>query len=155
VIESLPSRPDVSLRLPARAENVAIVRQALTGVGEALGLDARTLGDVKLAATEACTNVVVHAYQGIQAEPWLEVEAYTAPGALVIVVRDGGTGMEPRAAERGMEPRAESERLGLGLPLIGALADSTEIGSGPDGRGTQVAMTFSLGDTAGEAGRDE
>ena len=52
----------VSLRLPARPENVAVVRQALTGLGDAYDLDPDLLGDVKTAVTEACNNVVLHAY---------------------------------------------------------------------------------------------
>ena len=55
---------DIELTLPARAENVAVVRHAIGGLGEALDLDPQTLSDVKLAVTEACTNVVVHAYDG-------------------------------------------------------------------------------------------
>src|SRR5438046_504826 len=54
--------PDIELRLPARAENVAVVRHALSGVGEALEIGEQTLADIRLAVTEACTNVVVHAY---------------------------------------------------------------------------------------------
>ena len=46
----------VSLRLPARPENVAVVRQALTGLGDAYDLDADLLGDVKTAVTEAATT---------------------------------------------------------------------------------------------------
>jgi anti-sigma regulatory factor (Ser/Thr protein kinase) len=54
--------PDIELLLPARAENVAIVRHAFGALGEALDVDPQTLSDILLAVTEACTNVVVHAY---------------------------------------------------------------------------------------------
>ena len=54
--------PDLQLHLPARAENVAVIRHALGGLGDALGLDPGDLADMKLAVTEACTNVVMHAY---------------------------------------------------------------------------------------------
>ncbi len=54
--------PDMQLTLPARAENIAIVRHAFGALGEAYALDAQTLSDIRLAVTEACTNVVVHAY---------------------------------------------------------------------------------------------
>src|SRR3954463_5699460 len=60
----VPTMADIELTLPARAENVAVVRHAIGGLGEALDLDPQTLSDVKLAVTEACTNVVVHAYEG-------------------------------------------------------------------------------------------
>ena len=66
--------PEVLLRLPARPEGVGVVRQALAGVADALDFDASVLADMKMAVTEACTNVVVHAYEE---EGTLEVEMLT------------------------------------------------------------------------------
>jgi anti-sigma regulatory factor (Ser/Thr protein kinase) len=48
--------------LPARAENIAIVRHAFGALGDAFALAPQTMADIRLAVTEACTNVVVHAY---------------------------------------------------------------------------------------------
>ena len=64
----------VSLRLPARPENVAVVRQALTGLGDAYDLDPDLLGDIKTAVTEACNNVVLHAYEETD-DGLMEIEA--------------------------------------------------------------------------------
>ncbi len=55
---------DVSLVVPAVPDSIAVIRQTVSGICEALGADARAVGDIKLAATEACTNVVLHAYAG-------------------------------------------------------------------------------------------
>jgi anti-sigma regulatory factor (Ser/Thr protein kinase) len=55
-------RPEVRLEMPARAEGVGVVRQALAGMADALAFDATVLADMKMAVTEACTNAVVHAY---------------------------------------------------------------------------------------------
>jgi serine/threonine-protein kinase RsbW len=128
--------PDVQLTLPARAENVAVVRHALGGLGEALELDPQTLSDVKLAVTEACTNVVVHAY-GDQEGP-MEVAASVEGPVLRVTVRDQGMGIVPRA---------DSPGLGLGLPLIATLTESLELGRAGDDR-TEVAMVFRLYDEA-------
>jgi anti-sigma regulatory factor (Ser/Thr protein kinase) len=125
--------PDLVLTLPARAENVAVVRHAFGGLGDALALPDQVLADVKLAVTEACTNVVVHAYPG--GEGPLEVAATARDGRLSVAVRDEG---------RGMLPRADSPGLGLGLPLIATLAESLELGSGEDERGAEVRMTFRI-----------
>jgi serine/threonine-protein kinase RsbW len=123
---------DVQLTLPARAENVAVVRHALGGLGEALELDPQTLSDVKLAVTEACTNVVVHAYG--EDEGPMEVAATIDGPVLRVTVRDEGMGIVPRA---------DSPGLGLGLPLIATLTESLELGRAPDDR-TEVAMVFRL-----------
>src|SRR5439155_25509998 len=49
--------PEIVLRLPAEAQNVALVRQALSGIGESLAVDRSLLADMKTAVTEACNNV--------------------------------------------------------------------------------------------------
>ena len=125
--------PDVRLTLPARAEGVAVVRQALAGMADALDLDAAVLADMKMAVSEACTNVVVHAYDG--GDGLLEVDMIADDGGLTIRVRDHGSGIQPQVRSR------EVPALGLGLPLIAALSDSFEL-QGGTGQGTEVKMTF-------------
>src|SRR6478609_2293101 len=62
--------PEVLLTMPARPEGVGVVRQALAGMADALDFDPTVLADMKMAVTEACTNVVVRAYDaGIQPRP--------------------------------------------------------------------------------------
>jgi serine/threonine-protein kinase RsbW len=130
--------PDFELTLPARAENVAVVRHAFGGLGEALDVPDHALADVKLAVTEACTNVVVHAYG--EDEGPMAVSAALRDGRLTVVVADEG---------RGIVPRPDSPGLGLGLPLIATLAESLELGTG-DADETEVRMTFVLDGAPGE-----
>ena len=125
--------PDLELKLPARAENVAVVRHAFGGFAEALSVDEQTLADIKLAITEACTNVVIHAYDD-DIDGALEVDASIDDRRLTVVIRDQG---------RGIVPRPDSPGLGLGLPLIATLAESLELGKDDDDR-TEVRMTFAL-----------
>jgi serine/threonine-protein kinase RsbW len=129
--------PDVELLLPACAENVAIVRHALGALGEALQVSAQTLSDIRLAVSEACTNVVVHAYPDGQEGP-MEVLAGLLGDELTVVVRDEGPGITPRP---------DSPGLGLGLPLIASLAETVQLGHDEHQR-TEVRMTFSLSDPA-------
>jgi serine/threonine-protein kinase RsbW len=128
------STPDVRLTMPARAEGVAVVRQALAGVADALDFDAAILADMKMAVSEACTNVVVHAYE--DADGLLEVDMTGDHQGLTICVRDHGAGIQPH-----VNPAREVPALGLGLPLIAALSDSFEL-HGSAGQGTEVRMTF-------------
>jgi len=126
--------PDVRLTMPARPEGVAVVRQALAGMADALAFDAAVLADMKMAVSEACTNVVVHAYE--DADGVLEVDMRADEAGLTIRVRDHGSGIQPRA-DRSRDVPA----LGLGLPLIAALSDSFEL-YGSSGQGTEVRMQF-------------
>jgi serine/threonine-protein kinase RsbW len=131
----MSAAPAVVLNMPARAEGVGVVRQALAGMADALDLDAAVLADMKMAVTEACTNVVVHAYDEDAGQ--LEVQMLADEEGLTIVVRDHGSGIQPRAA------RSEPPALGLGLPLIAALSDAFELRASASA-GTEVRMTFTF-----------
>jgi serine/threonine-protein kinase RsbW len=123
---------ELRLTVPATAENVMVVRQAVAGLGEALGLASPRIADLKTVVTEACNNVVLHAYDG-DAGPLL-VTAEPREGELEIEIADEGHGFRPRAHEG-------EASLGLGLPLIAALSDSFEI-SGGAGQGSKTTIRF-------------
>ncbi len=93
------------LTLPATAENVIVVRQAVAGLGEALGLSGPRIDDLKTVVSEACNNVVLHAYEGepgpleVIAEP--RSERARGPGV------GSGQGLPP-ACHRRATPRSVS-----------------------------------------------
>jgi serine/threonine-protein kinase RsbW len=126
-------KPDMELALPARAENIALIRHAFGALGEVTTIDEQLLSDVRLAVTEACANVVVHAYADRPPGP-LEVLATLRDDELTVVVRDEGPGITPHPGSPG---------LGLGLPLIASLAESVQLGRDQHER-TEVRMGFSL-----------
>jgi len=134
----------MQLTLPARAENAAMVRHAVAGFAEALGMDEIRVGDLKTIVTEACMNVAVHAYNGRDGP--LEVEARGDPDSVTVEVSDRGEGIRPRA-------QIERESLRLGLTLIAALADSFEILGGA-GRGTRIRMQMALRPSSQSEGRE-
>ena len=121
---------DIRLTLPARPENVAVVRHVLGALAEALALPDAVIADVRLAVTEACTNVVRHAYEGCE-------------GTIDVVVRPNGDALEVVVADagRGIGPSRDTAGPGLGLPLIAALADSLEIERRRDD-GSRLVMRF-------------
>lgn len=121
---------DVRLTLPARPENVAVVRHILGAFAEALDLPPDVVEDMRLAVTEACTNVVRHAYED-------------EPGPIDVVIRPSGDRLELIVMDhgRGMGRSVDTSGPGLGLPLIGALAESVKIEPGSP-RGSRLAMIF-------------
>jgi serine/threonine-protein kinase RsbW len=122
---------DIRLTMPAHAENVVLVRAVVGALAEALRLPSQLIEDIRLAVTEACTNVVRHAYAGREGP--LEVSLEPEDGdCLTVVVTDHGTGIRPNPS---------SDGPGLGLPLIAALASQLEIEHEPD-RGSRVSMQF-------------
>jgi serine/threonine-protein kinase RsbW len=127
------------LSLPALAENVIVVRQAAAGLGEAFGLADQRVDDLKTVVTEACNNVVLHAYGG-EGGP-LDVSAVADNGHLEVTIADSGRGFHPR-------PSAEEPSLGIGLPLIASLSDAFEV-KGRAGDGTAITVCFAIhGDAA-------
>jgi serine/threonine-protein kinase RsbW len=114
----MPESPNVRLNLPNRPENVLVVRQALTGLAGVLKLDAIDTNDLNTAVTEACNNVVMHAYGGEEGP--LEVDVYVLASAIAVVVRDHGVGLRVPAGA------SEIAGAGMGLAVIGALAGRME-----------------------------
>ena len=143
--------PNLRLSLSNRPENVAIVREAIAGLGEAVLLDDDSLYDIKAAVTEACNNVVLHAYAGKEGP--LGVELYAPASGIEAVVRDRGRGIPPPVRS------GDESGPGIGLRMIRALVREVEFNGGAaakvgeesdgrqpedraDGQGTEVRMTF-------------
>jgi serine/threonine-protein kinase RsbW len=122
---------DVRLSLPARPENVAVVRHVLGAFAEALNLPDGVIEDMRLAVTEACTNVVRHAYVGDEPGS-IDIRIRPLDDCLQVVVSDHG---------RGLGPSTDTAGPGLGLPLIAALAHTVEIEHAPS-TGSRLAMSF-------------
>lgn len=122
--------------LPAVPESVPQLRGALVEFAQRAGASPAVLEQIRLAISEAVTNVVIHAYVGATAPGPVRVAAHVEDARVSIVVADEG---------RGMVPRLDSPGLGLGLALIAHAADNLDVHDS-DPVGTQLRMTFALGD---------
>ena len=133
--------PVVHLRLDSSPETLTLVRGVLGALADVLALDAELLDDLKTAISEACNNVVLHAY-GDEIGP-LEVELFVSPTSIAAVVLDEGSGMsEASDPDEGVH--------GVGVPLIKALADRVDFKARPRG-GTEVRLEFSATRTTGQS----
>lgn len=124
--------PSVSLEMDSSPETLTLVRGALGGVAEGLSLDPELLDDIKTAVSEACNNVVMHAY-GEGSGP-LRVALYVGPETIEVVVRDRGNGIALLAP-------SDDRLQGVGIPIMRALAQQTAFRP-IDGGGTEVWMQF-------------
>ncbi len=95
------------LRLPALPESVPRVRRAIRELCLVLGVGSAVSADVELAVTEACSNVVTHAYRELDRPGDVEVDAELLADELHVVVRDHGVGLLRRT---------DSPGLGIGSP---------------------------------------
>ncbi len=130
-----PHDSDIRLTLPARAENIAVIRHVLGALAEALAMPPALVDDMRLAVTEACTNVVRHAYDE-SGEGTIDVVLRPRGDALEVVVADEG---------RGFGPSPDTSGPGLGMSLIAALADAVEV---ERGNGSRLVMRFLRSRTA-------
>jgi serine/threonine-protein kinase RsbW/stage II sporulation protein AB (anti-sigma F factor) len=120
-------------KVPATAEQIAILRTEITEYAQRVGVVDGRLGDIRLAVSEAVTNAVLHAYR--DRDPGqIRVDARLAEGSLRIVVEDDGFGPLPRS---------DSPGLGLGLPTIASVADAVELSAGK-AAGAKLLMVFAL-----------
>jgi anti-sigma regulatory factor (Ser/Thr protein kinase) len=131
-VDVTEDRPAVHLELDSSPETLTLVRGALGAVAEVLALDPELLDDLKTAVSEACNNVVMHAYDGATGP--LAVILYVDPDAIEVLVRDQGSGI-PLSAP------SDDRMQGVGVPIIRALAQQAEFRRPPEG-GTEVWMSF-------------
>lgn len=126
------NRLRVQLELPSAADSVTLVRSLTRTLARASDVDEALIDDVCTAVSEACTNVVLHAYAA-GCEGSMDVSLEIDERLIEVTVRDHGRGMHPGRSERA--------GLGLGLVLIGALADRVTLESDA-ARGTELQLTF-------------
>lgn len=126
--------PSASWTASARAETVAFLRRAVVDFVVANGITESHVTDVRLAVSEAVTNVVVHAYRDRTEPGTVSLSVTMDDEEIEILLRDEGSGMAARD---------DSPGLGLGLPLIRRLADGFDHREPPDG-GTELWMRFTV-----------
>src|SRR3954452_19667997 len=91
--ETLEGMRSVRLRVPARAEYIALARLALSGLADIVELPEEMLADLKLALTESVSNSVRHAYAG--GAGFVSIAYELTGDALTVEVVDDGKGFDP------------------------------------------------------------
>jgi serine/threonine-protein kinase RsbW len=123
---------DLQQTYPAVAGSVPAARCALTQFAAQAGASALQIEAVRLAATEALTNVVKHAYPKRAGS--IHLTAAVACDELCVLVADDGCGIRSHLPRGG---------LGLGLTLIASQCDELQIVKRAQG-GTELWLWFVL-----------
>ncbi len=124
----------VELRIPARAEWVALARLAAASAANRLRLSIEDIEDVKLAVAEACTAVIQHEGHG----EFIRLTCETLPDSLRVRVHDEGRhGVAAAPAAR--MSHDEARIAGLGIFLIRTLMDEVSYDVHPQ-LGTDLSM---------------
>jgi anti-anti-sigma factor len=125
-----PVAPDVAWVLRAQPAAVAQLRHLTAGFALAAGVTEEVVDAIRLAVSEAVTNLVRHAYDGEPGE--VRVSCRLEGGQVIITVADDGVGITRRRGTAGS---------GHGLSLVGAVAQALEVTAAGE-RGTVVSMSF-------------
>jgi serine/threonine-protein kinase RsbW len=125
----LMAEPELEVTFPGTPPGVGELRRTVADVARRAGMPDDAVDAVRLAASEAASNAVVHAYRERAGE--LRLRARVEGGELRLVIADEG---------HGVAPRTDSPGLGLGLPIMAHVSERFEIVSGPDG--TEIHLAF-------------
>jgi len=118
--------------LPAVAEVIPTLRHEIVDFARAVGVEETRLDDVRLAVSEAISNVVLHAYADKPGN--VHVTARVVENELWILVADDGRGHNATPTHPG---------LGWGLAFITDAADEFALVQRAAG-GTEARMVFRL-----------
>lgn len=146
----------VEMKVPAKAEYVGVIRLSISGIASRVGFSYEAIEDMKVAVSEAMTNVVSHAYEKDEAgDVTLGFGIYE--DRLEVMVSDQGESFKfediknrigPLSEVEEEQPASELREGGFGLLLINALMDKVEINNR---YGVVVLMTKYLNETGVDA----
>ena len=118
---------DVALSLPQELESVALIRVVIGDALIRLGITEDCVDDIRLALSEACTNVLEHAAVEDEYEVRLQVDDETCE----ISVSDTGTNPVDAADLDGVMPDTASAG-GRGVAIMHAVMDHVAFTSQPE-----------------------
>jgi len=142
----------IEMKVPAKAEYVGVLRLSISGIASRMGFSYDAIEDLKVALSEAATNVVSHAYEKKEkGELTLGFGVYD--DRLEVMVSDQGESFSfeeikdrigPVNQVEDLKPVSQIREGGFGLFLINALMDKVEINNQ---YGVIVLMTKYLDET--------
>jgi serine/threonine-protein kinase RsbW len=130
----LMADPELEATFPGTPPGVGELRRAVGDIAREAGLPDSTIDAARLAASEAASTAVIHAYRDHPGD--LELRARVEGDELHVVIADHGPGLAPRT---------DSPGLGLGLPIMAHVSERFEVVSGPEG--TEIHLAFACPQT--------
>jgi serine/threonine-protein kinase RsbW len=118
---------NLSLCLPRDELSVPVVRHICSYALGEVGVADGCVDDIRVALTEACTNVLDHVHEGAAYEVFIDIDEERC----TIRVKDAGAGFDFEA-DRPKPSAGANDESGRGLELIGALVDRMRFVSIPD-----------------------
>lgn len=133
----------MSLSFTATSENEAFARVSVSAFVSQLDPTLSDLSDIKVAVSEAVTNAIIHGYENMSGDVYLEC-SYD-DDIVYILVKDCGKGIAN--IEEAMQPlytsKPDMERSGMGFTVMESFMDTVSVESVPN-EGTKIIMSKKL-----------
>lgn len=130
-------RMTLELDLPRDSLTIPLARHLARNAMREIGVQDECMGDVEVALTEACTNVLDHSGPGDAYQVEFTIEGHTCSIRIV----DVGDGFD--STDAGIVPAGAGAESGRGITLMRALVDQVQFESGDDA-GTVVLLHKNL-----------
>lgn len=116
-----------SMNVPSSTENLALIRDFVSGIGAQVGFDENEAARLALAVDEACANVMEHAYQ-LEETHEVTVRVVVDADEIKFEIIDTGRGFDPGQTDemRVEELIKQRKSGGLGLRLIRTIMDDVQ-----------------------------
>jgi len=144
-----PVQNTMTLEVPSLTQNVALCRVTVAAFASRLDFTVPEIEELKVAVSEAVTNVVLHAYDG---PGLIRVRAECSGPCIEVEVQDWGKGIADVAKAREASYTTMPGRMGLGFVFIESLTDRLEVLSEVS-KGTTVRFTKCPSGKNGEEGQ--
>ena len=119
----------VALRLPGTTQALVRIRQMVVQAAESAGFSNEGVAQIEMATSEACSNIVEHAYRTLSQPPDLEVRITCHPDHMEVLILDFSSINFPVDQRVGLpldDYIETQQRRGLGLFMIHSLVDVVE-----------------------------
>lgn len=145
-----PRRSHFEVFCPVQTPLLSILRRFVTDVAEEMGFAPEDVYKIEMAVDEACSNVVLHAYDERDRttfEPGIMLKLNLEPEALTIHIQDCGKGanVETLKGQRSIHDYQEPGREtyhGLGILIMKEFMDDVEFHACPDTGTTVILRKF-------------
>ncbi len=134
-------------RFTAEFKNLDSIREFVGEAAERAGFAGREIYSIQLAADEACSNIIEHAYEG-NPDGEIEIGCDARKGEICIVIHDHGKEFDMSQVRQPNLSRDLNEREvgGLGIYLIRKLMDEVRFESSGKRGNTLTMKKRKLGD---------
>lgn len=122
----------IEMKLPAKSDYVSVARLTVSGIANRMGFDYEAIEDLKVAISEATTNVVNHAYD-VREKGEMLIGFSVYSDRIEVMVSDRGESFNVDEVKKGLGPIDNAKKTdelregGYGLFLINALMDKVEV----------------------------